>query len=315
MINNENEKGLIDIIGNYFFGRKIFNDLNDYFIFGFFLGKNIAKFNSNLNNMVVESMIQIFNEKKNLFHDNFANLVTEFSKSSDNLFKKLNDNDFGNMLNNFSIIDNNNYTNCLFCSEEYNMAGPSNYFPKCGCILHKKCFEKYVEINVNENTLPIHCPSCNNDIEPNTIEECLKNIDPSHQLLKKYEKFNLEKLLINNKDEFSCCPTPGCEYIFFFDGSDPHFKCPLCNKDYCIKCQDEWHTGVNCDQYKKSKDVNLLDKQFIDFINGTHFKMCPFCKAWVEKTTGCDHMTCKCGKEFCYKCGEGYVDRKHNCKK
>lgn len=30
------------------------------------------------------------------------------------------------------------------------------------------------------------------------------------------------------------------------------------------------------------------------------------CKFWVEKTFGCDHMRCRCGNEFCYKCGGPY---------
>lgn len=41
-------------------------------------------------------------------------------------------------------------------------------------------------------------------------------------------------------------------------------------------------------------------------MRGMKFKQCPFCRFWVEKTEGCDHMRCRCGKEFCYKCGGIY---------
>lgn len=35
-------------------------------------------------------------------------------------------------------------------------------------------------------------------------------------------------------------------------------------------------------------------------------KQCPSCKFWVEKNKGCDHMTCRCGYEFCFRCGAKY---------
>ncbi|MFN9955782.1 MAG: Rcat domain-containing protein [bacterium] len=41
-------------------------------------------------------------------------------------------------------------------------------------------------------------------------------------------------------------------------------------------------------------------------MKGQNFKQCYNCKFWVEKTEGCDHMTCKCGAEFCYICGGEY---------
>jgi len=52
---------------------------------------------------------------------------------------------------------------------------------------------------------------------------------------------------------------------------------------------------------------------FEDFVKGAKYKMCQECKYWVEKTDGCDHLTCKCGNEFCYKCGVNYLDGSPNC--
>ena len=48
------------------------------------------------------------------------------------------------------------------------------------------------------------------------------------------------------------------------------------------------------------------DKQFLNFVKGAQYKQCPSCKFWVSKNEGCDHMTCRCGHEFCYKCGAEY---------
>ena len=35
-------------------------------------------------------------------------------------------------------------------------------------------------------------------------------------------------------------------------------------------------------------------------------RRCNRCKFIVEKSQGCDHMTCRCGYEFCYICGGKY---------
>ncbi len=35
-------------------------------------------------------------------------------------------------------------------------------------------------------------------------------------------------------------------------------------------------------------------------------QVCPHCYALVQRSEGCNHMTCLCGKEFCYFCGESY---------
>jgi hypothetical protein len=35
-------------------------------------------------------------------------------------------------------------------------------------------------------------------------------------------------------------------------------------------------------------------------------KRCPFCNLPVVKTSGCNHIRCRCGKHWCYVCCAGY---------
>ena len=46
-----------------------------------------------------------------------------------------------------------------------------------------------------------------------------------------------------------------------------------------------------------------LSESFITYIRD-FAQICPKCKTVVEKNGGCQHMTCKCGEQFCFECGE-----------
>ena len=65
------------------------------------------------------------------------------------------------------------------------------------------------------------------------------------------------------------------------------------------------------------KDEKQLDKLFFNFARGSKFKQCPFCKNWVEKNEGCNHIACRCGNHFCYFCGQGMNGNiyNHDCSK
>ena len=52
--------------------------------------------------------------------------------------------------------------------------------------------------------------------------------------------------------------------------------------------------------------MEKIEATFLDFVKGKKFKQCPHCEFWVERSEGCDHMRCRCGKDFCYKCGGKY---------
>ena len=43
------------------------------------------------------------------------------------------------------------------------------------------------------------------------------------------------------------------------------------------------------------------------FMNEKNIQQCPTCRQGIEKKKGCDHMTCKCGAQFCYICGADYL--------
>jgi hypothetical protein len=197
--------------------------------------------------------------------------------------------------------DMNEFT-CKICLAEYDEE--ASMFPQelCEHIYHKDCLKNYIESRIAEAKFPILCPdpNCGIEISDRDLKELI-----SEDSYRKFAAFSFKSAIENQKD-ISWCPTPNCEFAFVFDKDDTQLDCPTCKKKYCLNCRVEYHKGFTCDEYKIVKDPEKLDKAFTDFVVGQKFKQCPHCQYWVERSAGCDHMTCRCGKSFCYKCGGIY---------
>ena len=255
--------------------------------------KFIPVINSFQNNLKPSKSISI-EKKKDLYESNLLRLEkkkSELKNNSKNIKK-----------------DENIKTNtCIFCMESFEENGTDNPQLDCKKFVHGKCFIEYISSELNSNHFPIRCPLCINDnrheINFKIILDCLL-LNDKNDLALKLENRSLNHYALNNTDEVTFCPTPGCSYICFFDKDEFHLKCPLCKKEYCLKCQTEWHQYSTCQEYQAEKKEKENDVKFDEYIKGSNFKQCPNCKRWIEKTTGCNHMVCLCGNNFCYGCGK-----------
>ncbi|XP_060094803.1 E3 ubiquitin-protein ligase RNF217 isoform X2 [Heteronotia binoei] len=102
-----------------------------------------------------------------------------------------------------------------------------------------------------------------------------------------------------------CCKKPVCEDCLKRYLSS-QIQCPTCQFVWCFKCHSPWHEGVNCKEYKKGD--KLLRHWANEIEHGQrNAQKCPKCKIHIQRTEGCDHMTCsQCNTNFCYRCGERY---------
>ena len=99
---------------------------------------------------------------------------------------------------------------------------------------------------------------------------------------KKYEKVHAFYLTAKDPN-LRLCPSEKCEngILHLVEGINP--KCNKCDQVFCEKCMFPEHKGV-CDKYE------------VDFLqNNLHYRQCKKCKNVIERSQGCNHMTCRCG--------------------
>ena len=80
-------------------------------------------------------------------------------------------------------------------------------------------------------------------------------------------------------------------------------SCWRCDVKLCPKCgstahddDDETKEGEGCVAMHDSRLLGMVSTRK-DWVR------CPKCQYVLERTKGCDHMTCRCGAEFCFVCG------------
>ena len=73
-------------------------------------------------------------------------------------------------------------------------------------------------------------------------------------------------------------------------------RCDQCHRETCRHCRTRDHAGRGCTSDTATDQVRALAA-----IVG--WKTCPNCQNMVERADGCLHMSCRCGAEFCYRCG------------
>lgn len=193
--------------------------------------------------------------------------------------------------------------NCGICLENFAL---SDYVPltNCCCVFDTMCINKYLNLEIQQRKFPIKCPGCGSELNEQDIND---RVDPN--IRENYLEYNFKKFVGEHSNEYSCCPTPDCRNVFIANNQDV-FDCALCRKKYCLACKVNYHTGMTCEKFRESeinKKTQNADNQFMNFVRGTNYKQCPNCKFWVEKSSGCNHMVCRCRYEFCYACGGKYM--------
>ncbi|CAN0923988.1 E3 ubiquitin-protein ligase RSL1 [Linum grandiflorum] len=83
-------------------------------------------------------------------------------------------------------------------------------------------------------------------------------------------------------------------------------ECPHCHRLFCARCRVPWHPEIDCDEFRrriKDEREKEGDMMLVNLAGRKMWKRCPSCKFFVERTSGCRYIKCRCGIDFCYGCG------------
>jgi len=72
-------------------------------------------------------------------------------------------------------------------------------------------------------------------------------------------------------------------------------ECERCAADVCFDCKSPFHLNTVCD--------DLAAAAVAKWCHQHDGGQCPNCGAFIERSAGCNHMTCRCKHEYCWLCG------------
>jgi len=105
------------------------------------------------------------------------------------------------------------------------------------------------------------------------------------------------------------------ELIKYSDGR--YITCPSCHLNFCGLCSRPWeaygkkrisHSKLSCCKFRqKSATESDFVHQAIDA------RVCPGCGILTNRSSGCNHIRCSCGYEWCYVCECKWNSTHYSC--
>uniref|UniRef100_A0A0D9XCG0 RBR-type E3 ubiquitin transferase n=1 Tax=Leersia perrieri TaxID=77586 RepID=A0A0D9XCG0_9ORYZ len=114
------------------------------------------------------------------------------------------------------------------------------------------------------------------------------------------------------------CPFADCAEIIADERGDADqpssAECPACRRLFCTRCGVAWHGGVSCAEYGElaAGDRGKGDLAAVETAKGAGWRRCPRCRFFVDRYEGCVHITCRCGLQFCHRCGNEWASVDHS---
>ncbi|KAF8102376.1 hypothetical protein N665_0198s0084 [Sinapis alba] len=211
---------------------------------------------------------------------------------------------------------------CLIC---FNDIDPERMFSvgKCSHRFCFQCVKQHVEVKLLHGMIP-NCPhdKCKSEM---VIDACGKLLTPK---LGEMWKQRIKENAIPVTDRVYC-PYLRCSALMSKTKISESAKslqsaypasgvrrCVECRGLFCVDCKVPWHGKLSCTEYKKlHPNPPADDVKLKSLANNKMWRQCGKCQHMIELSQGCNHITCRCGHEFCYNCGGGWNQKTGTCVK
>ncbi|KPI90179.1 hypothetical protein ABL78_0697 [Leptomonas seymouri] len=198
-------------------------------------------------------------------------------------------------------------TVCEICAVDYE---PDEVFCLSSCQHYfcKECWQDYIKAHVHSNLLATRCPSqhCIEVLGIRNMTQLLDDGSAKSALLMKDIHREYLSSFVQSCPSLYWCPNPvGCTGIIHVEVpplQGQGVTCDACRRAFCLRCASEPHRPATCENMRNWRKYCSAEGANIAFIL-VRTKPCPKCHKDIEKSGGCNHMTCKCGHQFCWVCG------------
>ncbi|KAK6127914.1 hypothetical protein DH2020_038343 [Rehmannia glutinosa] len=206
---------------------------------------------------------------------------------------------------------------CEICAESKTN---DEMFPAENCS-HKyctQCISRHMSIKVQKGNIVDHennfpCPGldCKGVLD---IDTCRKIVP--RDVLSTWDEIICKSMILPWQRFY--CPYKSCSVLLVKDSDEEvigEAECPLCRRLFCVECKVPWHSGIGCEEFSRmnENERGRDDLMVHELAKRNGWQRCPSCKFFVEKNEGCLHMTCWCGFQFCYACGETWSSTHGGC--
>ncbi|KAJ5158154.1 Zinc finger C6HC-type [Penicillium coprophilum] len=165
-----------------------------------------------------------------------------------------------------------------------NGEGSSRIPPSRGTSIMRECASCFTKND--EELYPPRC--CGNVVPPGVALRVL-----NYEELRNFSERGLEWSAV---DRLYCADPTCSKFIPPFAIQNEHGTCPACHQQTHLPCRSLAHPRVDCPMDESLHAV-------LEMAEAENWRRCFNCRTMVELHLGCNHMTCRCGREFCYVCG------------
>ncbi|KAI8804795.1 hypothetical protein BJ742DRAFT_427091 [Cladochytrium replicatum] len=214
---------------------------------------------------------------------------------------------------------------CAICICEID-AGDFVVIDLCEHTYDTDCLYQAAMASISNSEVPVPCATCKADAslraatrrDNGAPSDFVGGVVLDHLLARvfadddwaKYYRASIRAAIGRDENHVSC-PRADCPGEFLLvrhetnRESNNFVECPECKLRWCRECgTHQWHTQETCQEHAKSKRSAQAEIEMNQFLESNRmYSRCPNCRTLIEKTDGCNHITCtKCKYHFCLLC-------------